>query len=156
MVRQVLIILILAVLWLILASFWHSVAQPLIQKPEVAYAANEWADPCGLEAVVCKDEIKEEYEAIKVARVISILETSGGRNVISGINNWTGIKIAGRYADFPSAQACLDYTATLWENRYANLPLDQALHNWKVGPRGEWTQSVYDYINRFRLIYTNS
>ena len=154
-------IVVLALLWLLVASFRHSVVQVPIPQAEVAYGASyEFPSECGLEAVVCENEKSEIHNLTdvkpsveEIVRAISILETGGGTNIISGKNNATGIKVQSTYIDFTSIQECLDYTKGLWERRYAGLPLEDALAKYRTGDPNNRDPETLKYIANFWSVY---
>jgi hypothetical protein len=120
------------------------VERPVTLPVQTVYAV----DSCGLSSVVCPEEITTE----KIIHAIAIMETGNGKNIKNGQNNITGIKIAGKYADFVSQEACFDYSVDLWERAYSGLPLEKALAKWKVGERGVINQEALNYISKIKML----
>ena len=151
--RYLLLILILAPLWLLVASFRHSVVQLPVPKGEVAYGASyEFADPCGLEAVVCPDEIQEPTTE-QIISIIAQLETQNGKTGVGkSRNNLTGLRDSTGYLSFPDQRTSIEYSVDLWNRAYGGLDVESALAKWKTGNKNNRDPQTLKYIANFKLI----
>jgi len=92
----------------------------------------------------------EEYETDDIIRAIAFLETQNGKTGVGHTkNNLTGIFLNGSYATFETKEESFAYSAILWENRYSEMDIEDALARWKTGDPKNRDAETIKYIKDF-------
>ncbi|MCK5016593.1 MAG: glucosaminidase domain-containing protein [Candidatus Peribacteraceae bacterium] len=142
----------IAMLVLVLFKGYPLFPEPVIEETPVVIGSYTFADPCGLESVICANE--KMWDTEKVIRAIAFLETQNGKTGVGrSKNNLTGIRSSVEYWDFPTQQASIDFSIKLWDTHYADLSIDEALAKWKTGSRFDRSEATLRYISNFKGIY---